>query len=203
MSKNQLHGKKYEDYLKLAFSDSINEKYNNQWDVDKSYDNDNNLPTQIKTTGSNYVDLADARRFWLIQEPYRLLIAKYEQLKNIKQFNLLYEFNISIEEHSKLLGDITYNEIKDFHNNLINYKTGFHSAARVFAQEKKILFALRSIIKLNPKIDSKNQRRLQCSININSLLINIKEQNIYSGINLYRGININYNIESGKREFNK
>lgn len=198
MSNNQNHGKEFENYIKLAFKNSINHNgsYLNLWDIESKYDYDK-LPTSIKSTGSNIIYLSDARRFWLIKEPYRLLVGQYNQTLDMKIFHTLYEFLISPEEHLKILGEISYKEIEDFHNKLISYKEGFHKEARIFAKNNKKNLINNSIIKLNPKIDSKNQRRLQCSVDIKNLLLNIKNSFIYK--TNYRNIMVDFSIISSKR----
>ena len=178
MSINQLHGKTLEDYLKSAFQGASDHtrSVSSSWDIEKQFDKTKKLPTSIKTSKKGQIELADARKFWQINEPYRFLIAKYNQNGNIKIFHTLYEFEITLEEHQKLLGNISYSEVEDFHNAILSYKKGFHKEARQFSKFKKSSLKSRSIVQLNPKIDSKTQRRLQCSITLNSLLSNIKEQ---------------------------
>jgi hypothetical protein len=205
MSNNQLHGKTYEDHLKSAFQGSADHERSpmSPWDIEKDYDKINKLPTSIKTTGSNVVDLADARKFWSVKEPYRLLVAQYKQTGDVKNFHTLYEFHITAEEHVKLLGDVTSSEVEDFHNALLSYGKGFHNEARQFAKLKKASLKYRSVAQLNQKIDSKAQRRLQCSITLAALLANVKDRTIYSSTEFYRKISVSFSIQSSKRELNK
>jgi hypothetical protein len=205
MSTNQLHGKTYEDYVKSAFQGSADHARlpSSSWDIEKKFDKIKSLPTSIKTTKSGIVDLADARKFWLINEPYRLLIAKYRQSSDIKIFHTLYEFEISKEEHFALLGNISYSEVEEFHNALLSYKKGFHKEARVFAKQKKAELKSESIVQLNQKIGHDIQRRLQCSVKIDELRSNVKEQHIYASTDFYRGISVSFSIQSSEREFNK
>jgi hypothetical protein len=201
MSASQQHGKIFENHLKSAFPDSANnETHKSQWDIEKEYNKIDNLPISIKTTGSNNINLADARRFWLIDKPYKLLIGKYTQDGCMKNFHTLYEFCITEEEHTKFLGNITYSEIENFHNILSSYGKNLYVECRKYAKSNKKLFERRSIVQLNPKIDAKTQRRLQCSITFNSILKNIKNQTKYK--DCYREINIKFSIKSSKRQFN-
>ncbi len=51
------------------------------------------------------------------------------------------------------------------------FPKGQHEAARAWAQAQKKSFANHtSAISLNPKIDSKSQRRLQCSVSLGTLI---------------------------------
>lgn len=54
-----------------------------------------------------------------------------------------------------------------------------------------------SFIILNPKIDSKKQRRLQCSVNLEVLKSHIKNYKEY--IDFYKEIQIDIKIKSSKR----
>lgn len=78
MSKNQLHGKTYEDHLKSVFPGSSDHERSagSAWDIEKQYDKILKLPTSIKTSKSKIIELADARKIWLLNEPYRLLVGK-------------------------------------------------------------------------------------------------------------------------------
>jgi hypothetical protein len=203
MSLNQSHGKTFEDHLKSAFpgtSDS-DRSYLSQWDIEKEYDKIDNLPTSIKTSKNNVIELADARKIWKISEPYRLIVSQYKQNGIIKEFYILYEFKITKNEHIKMLGDITYTEVENFHNNLLIFTKGQHESARKFAKITKAALYSRSIIQLNPKIDSKCQRRLQSSINLEKLVEHIKDKHILNKNDFYRGISIHFAIQSSSREF--
>ncbi len=205
MSKNQLHGKTYEDYLKSVFLGSLNHKgpANSSWDIEKEYDKINELPTSIKVTKNKYVGLADARKIWLLNEPYRLLIGRYNQQNEMKIFHTLHEFLISLEEHKKLLGDISYDEIEEYHKYLLTFKLGHHYDARIWAKCKKQSLKLRSVIQLNPKIDSGLQRRLQASIKIDELISNVKNNIVLNKDEFYRGVSVALCLQSSIREFNK
>ena len=61
------------------------------------------------------------------------------------------------------------------------------------------------IINLNPKIDSKRQRRLQCSLSLNLLIEKSINYNIIhtSYDSRFMNIQLPININSKQREFNK
>lgn len=204
MSSNQLHGKTIENLLKSAFpgSSDFGRSVHSFWDVESKFDKFLNLPTSIKTTCNNNIDLADARKFWLINEEYRLCVIKYNQFEDKKSVEFLYEFLIDLNCHKTLIGSIVYDDVVLFHNKLLEFKYGRHLQAREFAKQYGKLFENKSLIKLNPKIDSKYQRRLQCSITIDKLL-NYSIYNKYSNEDFYRDISLNISIKSSKRQFNK
>lgn len=201
MSINQLHGKTVEDHLKSAFPGSADHerKPNDSWDIEKIFDDIDGLPTSIKTTKTNIVCLADARKFVNIIEPYRILIGRYKQINDVKHLYQIEEYLVTIDEHKKLLGDLLPVEVEIFHNSLLKYKLGEHKEARIFAKSMKKSLP-NSIIQLNPKIDSKKQRRLQCSIKIEDLSNNVKIKNTYK--DFYKKIGVEFKIKSDSREFN-
>lgn len=199
MSTNQNHGIIFENYIKSAFYIPRSEG----WDLEKECDLIDKLPTSIKTVKntSSTIDLADARRFWNLNEPFRLLVGSYYQNNQYKDFYLLTEYIISVEEHKILLGNIAYNEIELFHEELKSFKIGEHLLARKFAQEKLNILKNRSKITLNPKIDSKSQRRLQCSITLNKLNQVVNNKTVYNKSDFYRELAVDFSIASSSREF--
>lgn len=211
MSDNQLHGKTYEDHLKSVFPGSADHERSLQsaWDIEAEYDKIAKLPTSIKTTkkakagSKTRVELADARKFWSIDESYRMLVAVYDQKGGMKQFHTLYEFLITKDEHQKILSPISFSEVEGFHNNLLSYGRGFHEQCRTFAKQKKLQLQSNAIVQLNPKIDSKTQRRLQCSIYLSSLVSSVKTQTMYQVSDFYRSISVSFTMQSSEREFNK
>lgn len=181
---NQLHGKIFEDIIKSAFSGSSDRsrETTSKWDIESIYDKDRLLATSVKSCKSKTkleknirdnitIFLSDARRFWDINEPFRLLVGLYNQQKGVKVFFEIREYIITREIHKILIGDISKEEVIDFHNK-IKTKKGKEGSieAREFAKNYKDKFKKKSnLVYLNPKIDSKSQRRLQCSIQSNKL----------------------------------
>jgi hypothetical protein len=181
MTRNQLHGKKFEDLIKACglFSGAADggRTVTAKFDIEARFDKSRNLPTSIKSTGSDTISLSDARRFWKINEKFRMLVGRYEQEGDIKTFQVIHEFLLSENTIANLRGDISLIAIDDFHSgiSLKNFPIGEHQAAREWSKnEKQRLSLLNCPIVLNPKVDSKTQRRLQCSVSL-SLLIEICE----------------------------
>lgn len=207
MSINQLHGKTYEDHIKSAFQGSADHSRStaSMWDIEASYDKIGHMPTSIKTTKSNIVCMADARRFWEVNEGYRLLVCQWRQKSNcIKYFYKMYEFLITKEEHSQMIENVSLVEIADFHAKIQSYGVGQHKEARLFAKIHKAELQGRTCVILNPKIDSKDQRRLQCSLNVTTLMKLTKDFTTYDEENpFYRDLDITLKIRSSEREFSK
>lgn len=198
-SYDQSHGKRYEDYLKGAFpgASDFYRSTNSLWDIERKFDKLKYLPTQIKTTGSNIVCLASAPKFWTIKEKFRILVGQYEQLSNIKKFYILHEFIFTESNLKQLRGNITENEILNIDNYIKSFKRGEHFIARDWAHNKIKQLQNSLLLTLNPKTDSKIQRRLQCSASINILKDNCEQYNIYT--EFYRNFGIGFQIRSGSR----
>jgi hypothetical protein len=175
--KGQKHGKQFEDALKALLFPGASDKSRKPtetFDIEAEFDRALGLSTSVKASkGCVTVALADARRFWNIDTPYRLMVACWRQKsKNVKEFYDVHEFIMHGEILSQLRGAVSYNMIEGFHDGLgvKHFPQGQHIAARQWAKvRKKEIEALGSLLILNPKIDSKTQRRLQCSVKLSTL----------------------------------
>ena len=200
------HGKRYEDSIKASFigASDCRRVNTSKWDIESKFDKIRNIPTIIKTTKSDTVCMADATRFWGIDLfPYRLLIGTYNQNGDIKDFSKMYEFIISEEEHNKIIGNLSLEEVSQFHNDICSFKYGQHEKAREFAKNKKIDLQYKTLVQLNPKIDSDSQRRLQCSLSIKLLTKECKELTEFNENNrFFNEVNVVFPIKSSPREFN-
>ena len=177
MTINQLHGKKFEDLIKGCglFSGSADggRLPTAGFDIEARYDKLLGLPTSIKSTGGNIVGLSDARIFFSIAETFRMMVGCYTQKDSQKHFHTVHEFTLTPTILAELRGEVTLEDVDRFHNGLrLNaFPVGSHSEARQWARQRKVAIAdKRSMITLNPKIDSKRQRRLQCSLRLSELI---------------------------------
>lgn len=203
---NQLHGKKVEDIIKSTFpgSSDYQRTSTSKFDIEGRFDKLLNLDTSIKTSKKDSIELADARRFWQLNQKFRLIVATYKQVGNKKNFNKIYEIVFTPEMLQELRGSISFDTVNDFHNKLLTFPEGQHTQAREFAKNhKNELYANNtSSICLNPKIDSKTQRRLQCSLSLKHILDNYPQSyTVYE--DTFRDIVLPIVIVSETRKFNK
>lgn len=200
----QGHGHAFESMVKAGFPGSSNSKRlpNEQFDIEKKFDKYENLPTSVKSTKGKTVCLADARGIFDIKEDFRLVIVEYEQKGSFKEPSCLKEYKITQDAWQNIKGNIPNEEVNKFHEDLKHFPQGQHIEARRFARDKNqaIKEQYNSSIALNPKIDSKNQRRLQASIRIEKLEKHVSPTVIeaQNGIVMYRGTCIG-KIESAPR----
>ena len=202
MSEVQSHGNAFEDLkIKELTGLSKNEYdklkpngYTSSFDLVEGIIVDHNI--SIKTTGKKTVECADILKRMLEKE-YRLIVACYDQVGTDKVFHTEYEFFITPWDYSKLWGTMTYESVKpfvDFVKNIPNGKDGQKNTLdeRKFIQEQ--VQCKSSLMKINPKVDSKNQRRIQCSFKLDEMLS--------SGVK-YTKKDISITIQSNRRKFNK
>lgn len=202
---NQLHGKTIEDRVKSVYPGALEHKSSitAHFDIEGAFDHEYSLPTSVKTSKSDIIELADSRRFFANKESFRLLVFKYKQVSENKVINDVYEYLIDNKTLEKIKGNLNYETVENFHNDLLSYKTGEHVIARKYAREhnKALKQRYNSGIILNPKIDSKNQRRLQCSVKLSTLNEIVPEESKKHYNDNYKGLSLPILIESGPRKF--
>lgn len=164
-------------------------------------------PVSIKTAKHNAsggtLGLGDARRIWatLRAREIVLICATYAQAGDVKIFSRVCEVVLTPEIAPHLLGALSLNEVATFHEGLLRFGPGEHLRARAWARaEKRTLCDRAGLITLNPKIDSKRQRRLQCSLRLNALLA-IPGVTTRVHRHDYRGTALPIRIASGARQF--
>lgn len=176
---DQMHGKTFENTVKGAngiFTNAASDRQrgpNDRFDVSAEDDIAHGIPTSIKSSRRLSIALSDARRFWesFNYAPYRMLIGLYRQEGAIKVFNEIHEVIVLPKHGNLLLGSISLAQIYNFHDGLREFEKGQHEEARAWANNYKIsLEPKRGLVVLNPKIDSGNQRRLQCSVDLRRLI---------------------------------
>jgi hypothetical protein len=148
----------------------------------------------VKSTGSNTVDCADIQKKMEHKE-YNLIVGQYDQVDDNKVFHTEYEFFITPADYDVLWGSMREDDIDAFVGYIKSIPSGKEAqksttaARKMFKEEIQDKNALYTI---NAKVDSKNQRRVQCSLKIKEL--------IASGIK-YKKRDINYTYHSPKRKF--
>ncbi len=164
-NERQQHGFKFEDWLKKEFFDI---HYGSKWDIPKELNPDSEGGhISIKTAkwrGSIY--FGDAIRQFEINEVFTLIVGFWENIRGRKKVVKIVETIVPIEKWKKLWHPLTLNDIKGLDEIIKNRDIGYITAREKSQTKIKELKdnGKWSIFTLNPKIDSKDQRRLQCSI---------------------------------------
>lgn len=174
---------------------------------------DGNENVSIKMTGNNNVDCGDIIRFhgYDFAQQNTLLIIRYKQLGDQKKIVEILELDYNSEMHGLLFGTITLAELTEYDQMIKALARGKVSTelCRQYKLRKNELQRLHNMwIRISPKVDSKTQRRVQCSIpKIDELIFKypqfIKSRSPVEMPSLVRGIQIVDAITSARRVRNK
>jgi len=205
MPENQLHGVLFEADIKAkVFNNPPPAPYTAPHDVDRCHNPFNsNENISIKATGSSTVCMADALRVFGYEPgvDHTAIVVKYDQRGEEKVLTHVYELDLMKRE--ELWGSVTKEDIEALNALVRSMPVGQRvpEIDRAIKEKKKELNAKSGFIQFNPKIDSKNQRRLQCSIpKFESRAVLIKSVTTEP---LVRGIQIIASVLSGRRVRNR
>lgn len=150
----------------------------------------------IKSTGSNSICCGDVILRMKSKE-YKLIVGVYEQIDKIKRFHTEYIFHITNDDYVKLWGNMSIETVGSFVDFVKSIPQG-SSGQKDTLDQRNILQeqvqCKESLFIINPKVDSKKQRRVQCSLKLDKLLV--------SGIK-YEKRELDISIQSSRRKFNK
>ena len=198
----QAHGNKFEDIVtrertglsKKEYDGLKKNGYTSSFDLSKGLKVDYNA--SIKTTGNNTICCSDILRM-MKHNDYRLIVGCYNQVGDQKIFHTQYEFFIQPNDYLTLWGDMDFQRVEFF----VNYVKSIPQGAKARDDSKLVRDNLqesvscdKALYTINPKVDSKKQRRVQCSLKLDEL--------IASGVE-YEKKDISLILESKKRTFNK
>lgn len=202
MAEVQAHGKEYENRVIVERTGLTKKEYDalkpngytSEFDLVKEIIVD--YDGSIKTSKSNTICCSDLL-LKMKHDEYHLIVGLYNQVGKKKIFHTEYEFYIHPEHYNLLWGNMKYELMEQYVNKIKSIEEGKKAQKEyqlVKTQWKSEVECNKALFKINPKVDSKNQRRVQCSIHLDKL--------ISSGIQ-YSVKTINFVVESGPRKFKK
>ena len=174
----QAHGNYYEDLktrqitgLSKVEYDALKENgYTSGMDIMKGllspYD------YSIKTSKGNTVDCGDILRRRQ-ETDYNLVVGCYSQVGDNKVFYSEYTFYIRPEHESILWGRMNYNQLAEYVDYIKNIPAGREAQQETKTERtvlKNCIEDKNALIQINPKVDSKKQRRVQCSVKMSDLI---------------------------------
>ena len=174
----QAHGNYYEDLktrqitgLSKADYDALKENgYTSGMDIMKGlmspYD------YSIKTSKGNTVDCGDILRRRQ-ETDYNLVVGCYSQVGDNKVFYSEYTFYIRPEHESILWGRMNYNQLAEYVDYIKNIPAGREAQQETKTERtvlKNCIEDKNALMKIHPKVDSKKQRRVQCSLKMSDLI---------------------------------
>ena len=174
----QAHGNYYEDLktrqitgLSKVEYDALKENgYTSGMDIMKGlmspYD------YSIKTSKGNTVDCGDILRRRQ-ETDYNLVVGCYSQVGDNKVFYSEYTFYIRPEHESILWGRMNYNQLAEYVDYIKNIPAGREAQQETKTERtvlKNCIEDKNALFKIHPKVDSKKQRRVQCSVKMSDLI---------------------------------
>jgi hypothetical protein len=168
----QEHGLIFETWVRATFFDGYRPpNYTQKWDIPAAVNkNFGGVPVNPKATKyGTPVDLGDALRQYRIDEPFILVVGFWRQEDAEKRFVNIISPRIDPLTWRKLWGPITLADLERL-DAVIKDKSLTPEQARTAALKiKNAPPFTQAIMVVNPKIDSKTQRRLQCSVRFNDV----------------------------------
>lgn len=163
----QQHGYIFEKWVRDTFFAHYQApSYTQEWDVAKSANKKyGGLPVSIKTTkyGSS-VDLGDALRQFTLNEDFMIIIGYWKQEGPRKRIVNIVAATVTPALWQSLWAPITLQDIKAL-DAAVKNRAVTPAQARADAHKIKSQPPFtRALMTVNPKIDNKHQRRLQCSL---------------------------------------
>ena len=197
----QAHGNYYEDLktrqitgLSKVDYDALKENgYTSGMDIMKGLLSISDY--SIKTTNGNKIDCGDVLRRRQ-ETDYILVVGVYSQVGENKVFHTEYTFYIKPEHEQKLWGRMNYNQLAEYVDYIKNIPAGKEAQQETKTERtvlKNCVEDKKALFKIHPKVDSKKQRRVQCSLNIKELL--------KADIPCYKRV-IRETVHSPSRQFN-
>jgi hypothetical protein len=163
----QQHGLIFERWVRDTFFDGYRPaNYTQKWDIPATANQRfGGVPVNPKATKyGTPVDLGDALRQFKIDEPFVLVIGFWRQEGNEKRFVNLVAPRIEPAAWKKLWGSVTLADLERL-DAVIKDKSLTPEQARAAALKIKNAPPFTdAVIVMNPKIDGRSQRRLQCSL---------------------------------------
>ena len=174
----QAHGNYYEDLKTKQITglskdeyDALKENgYTSGMDIMKglmsAYD------YSIKTSKGNKVDCGDILRRRQ-ETDYNLVVGCYSQVGDNKVFYSEYTFYIRPEHERTLWGRMNYNQLAEYVNYIKNIPAGKEAQQETKTERtvlKNCIEDKNALMKIHPKVDSKKQRRVQCSLKMSDLI---------------------------------
>ncbi len=185
-TERQAHGFIFQNWVLRKFLDLA---YSGEWDIPAKINHLTHKPVSIKTAKWKCgVCLGDATIQFNINQDFEMLLAFYENSGSRKRVVNLKLISLTKEKWRELWGNMAREDLEKFNNFVRNKSCRNLSGDELtkFRQDvqkiKKELFVnYDGKITINPKIDSKGQRRVQCTLPfevlINELGLKEREEN--------------------------
>ncbi len=163
----QQHGLVFEEWVRNTFFDGyVPPGYTQKWDIPAEVNRAHGgLPVNPKAVKYRTpVDLGDALRQFDIEEPFILVIGYRVQEGDQKRIVNIAAPVVTLATMRRLWGDVPREDLARLDALVKDRSLDYREARRQAQALKRTAPFNTTIFTLNPKIDSKGQRRLQCSL---------------------------------------
>jgi hypothetical protein len=213
MSEVQSHGLLFENVVieaitglsKAEYQRLLPNSYTNSMDIARGYLSE--VDRSIKATSGSGVGCGDILRFLrhCRDDDFVMVVGIWKQITpKLKLYHEIYEFQFSPKHYATLFADLTEETLTPFveYVKAIPYgREGQLSNRKVWKERRSTIYETygKGIVAIDAKIDSKTQRRVQCSVKINDLISSDIPFSKYTTD--YKGISLPYEQESTPRTF--
>jgi hypothetical protein len=211
----QSHGVLFEDSViraitglsKDEYQTKLENAYTASMDVVKGIESDADYSVKVSKDGKS-IGCGDILRFvrHCRDGEFTMVVGAWCQVTpEIKRYNCIYEFDIKPDHYAKLWAGITEQSLEPFVEyvkSIPHGPEGQLAHQKLWKQKRKDIYNLhgQGICKIDAKVDSKKQRRVQCSVKIRDLIAT-KEITHRKYETEYKGIKLPYEQDSGPRQF--
>lgn len=172
MPEVQRHGFDFENWVKEKFFAKSHVDYTEKWDIPADLNVMKavpgalqRLPVSIKTCKyGSPIGFGDAVRQFDNTEDFLLIAGFWVQKDAYKNFVAVEGVKVTVKDWSTLFLPLVENDIKKLDSTIKDRSLSYWDARKQAREAKNSDNFKSARIVLNPKIDSKNQRRLQCSL---------------------------------------
>jgi hypothetical protein len=213
----QSHGVLFEDNIVRAITGVSKDEYQTElpngytasMDVVKGIKSNANYSIKVSKDGKS-IGCGDILRIveHCKNNEFTMVVGAWRQISpTVKRYDCIYEFDIRPEHYQKLWSGITENALESFVQyvkEIPHGPQGQELHKKLWKQKRQQIYDThgQGLFKIDAKIDSKNQRRVQCSIKIKDL-IETKEITYRKYDTEYKGIPLPYEQNSSPRQFSQ
>jgi len=209
----QFHGFTFEKWVRDTFFHGYEGNYMQKWDIPPDKNSAQNIPSEyrnipvsVKTAKyGSPIGLGDARRQRSIDTPFMMIVGFWKQrTPSEKWFEEIGVAFFTVPVWGSLWGTLTFEEICAIDSRIKDLTLPYKTARQIAQDWKGTNFSRAgSEIVINPKIDSKSQRRIQCSIPFSSFWRVVGRVPLPTDSPSLFGVPFENPVISGSRTFNR
>lgn len=214
MSEVQKHGNVFEDkviqaltgFSKSEYQTLLENKYTASMDITKDIHSDRNC--SIKAVKGNGIGCADIIRFMTHckETPFTMILGRWRQSSpTVKTFYEVIEFDITPDDYTKIWGNLTVEALTEFVSYIKSIPKhdipAYKENQKIWPQKREQLAMTygKGLAKIDAKVDSKTQRRVQCSLKVTELIEHGFPHRVFT--ENYNGLILPFSILGEPRKF--